>query len=319
MSDSRSKPGAGQSRLEGLALAAALLTVTLWASGFVGIRAVAPHISPGPFALGRLLVGSLALGLIVAIRRPAMPPLRTVPLLITCGVVWFALYTVTLNTAERYVDAGTAAMLVNVGPILIAILGGLFLGEGFPRRLFAGCLVAFSGAVVIGLATSSSVAASDQATLGIVLCLVAAAAYATGVTLQKPAVATTPALTVTWASCVFGAVACLPFAPQLVAEIGSAEPSVVAWLVYLGLFPTALAFTTWAYALSHTTAGRLGSMTYLVPALTVVLGWVLLGEAPPPLALIGGGVAIGGVILARWAPSPRAAPAQAAPFSAEVD
>jgi drug/metabolite transporter (DMT)-like permease len=49
-----------------------------------------------------------------------------------------------LNSGERRVDAGTAAMLVNVGPVLIAILAGLLLHEGFPRALFAGCAVAFS-------------------------------------------------------------------------------------------------------------------------------------------------------------------------------
>ena len=51
-----------------------------------------------------------------------------------CGVLWLGVYNVALNAAERRVDAGTAAMLVNVGPILIAILAGTLLhGEGFPR------------------------------------------------------------------------------------------------------------------------------------------------------------------------------------------
>ena len=56
-----------------LALGAALITVVLWASAFVGIRAVADDLDPGPFALGRLLVASLALGVLVLIRRPALP------------------------------------------------------------------------------------------------------------------------------------------------------------------------------------------------------------------------------------------------------
>jgi drug/metabolite transporter (DMT)-like permease len=45
-----------------LALAAALVTVVLWASAFVGIRAAAVDLSPGSIALGRLIVGSLSLG-----------------------------------------------------------------------------------------------------------------------------------------------------------------------------------------------------------------------------------------------------------------
>jgi drug/metabolite transporter (DMT)-like permease len=290
--------------LEGLALAAALVTVVLWASAFVGIRAAAEDLSPGPLALGRLLAGSLGLGLVVLLRRPAKPPRSAWPLILACGVLWSA-ETITLNTAERFVDAGTAAMLVNLGPILIAILGGMFLGEGFPARLFAGCLVAFVGAAIIGVATSSSPAASPDATLGIVLCLVAAVLYGIGVTVQKPVTASTPALTLTFWTCVIGAITCAPFAPGLIQEVGGARPASIGWAVYLGLFPTAIAFTTWAYALSHTTAGRLGSTSYLVPVVAIVLAWLVLGEAPPALALVGGALAIGGVVVANWTPARR--------------
>ncbi len=71
------------------------------------------------------------------------------------------------------------------------------------------------------------------------------------------------------------------------------------WAIYLGVFPTAIAFTTWAYALSRTTAGRMGALTYLVPPLAVLLGWVLLGEVPPVAALAGGALCLAGVALTR--------------------
>ena len=299
-------------RTDWLALGAALVTVVLWASAFVGIRAVIHDFGPGPLALGRLLAGAVVLTIVVAIRRPARPSRRALPFIVASGVLWFALYTVTLNTAERFVDAGTASMLVNVGPILIAILGGLFLSEGFPPRLFAGSAVAFVGAAVIGLATSTAATSTDP-TPGIVLCLLAAAAYAVGVVLQKPAVGDTPALTVTWLACVVGAVVLVPFAPALVDEARSAAPESVAWMLYLGAFPTALAFTTWAFALSRTTAGRLGSTTYLVPAIAIVLGWIILGEAPPAVAILGGVIAIGGVVIARSRPARPAAATTPAP------
>ena len=295
-----------------LAIGAALVTVVLWASAFVGIRAVADDLAPGPLALGRLLVGAAALGLVVAIRRPRLPTRRSLPFIVASGVIWFALYNLALNAGERYVDAGTAAMLVNVGPIIIAILGGLFLGEGFPRRLLLGSMVAFAGATLIGLATSDGAAGGD-ATLGIVLCLAAAVAYAMGVVLQKPAVREVPALMVTWLACVVAVVVCLPFTADLVREVGTARPESLAWLVYLGLFPTAIAFTTWAFALNRTTAGRLGSTTYLVPAIAIVLGWAMLDEVPPWLALGGGAIAIVGVMIARSSGWPRRTPATPAP------
>lgn len=282
-----------------LALGAALLTVVLWASAFVGIRAVADDLSPGSFALGRLLVGAAALAVIVAIRRPAMPTRRRdLGLIAASGVIWFGLYFLMLNAGEGLVDAGTAAMLVNVGPILIALFAGLFLGEGFPPRLVVGSAIAFSGTLVIGLASGTQ-AGEPSAPLGVLLCLLAAVAYATGVTIQKPVLARVPALTVTWIACTVGAIVTLPFGPLLVDELATAPADAIAWIVYLGILPTAIAFTTWAFALNRTSAGRLGSTTYLVPPVAIGLAWLMLNEVPPALAFLGGALCIGGVIVAR--------------------
>jgi drug/metabolite transporter (DMT)-like permease len=300
-------------RLDRLAVAAALVTVTLWASAFVGIRAVVGDFGPGSLAVGRLAVGSLALGVLVAARGIRLPARRNLLLIVGSGVLWFAIYNVTLNEAERNLDAGTAAMLVNTGPIFIALFAGLFLGEGFPPRLLLGLAVAFAGTAVIGFASSAAPAAGGNATLGIALCLAAALAYAAGVTLQKPALRTVSAPTVTWLACVTGMVVCLPFAPGLVAELGTARPSSIAWLVYLGLFPTAVAFTTWAFALSRTAAGRLGSTTYLVAPIVIVMAWAVLGEVPSWLAIAGGALCIGGVVVARSSGLRRAQPAREAP------
>jgi len=285
--------------IDRLALGAALLTVVLWASAFVGIRAVADDLSPGPFALGRLLVASAALAAIVAIRRPTMPVGRRDLVLIgVSGVIWFGGYFVALNAGEGLVDAGTAAMLVNVGPILIAIFAGLFLREGFPPRLIVGAAIAFAGTAIIGVTTGSQEGA-ESAPLGVALCLLAALAYAIGVTVQKPALVRVPALTVTWLACTVGTLVTLPFLPQLVDELGTAPGDALAWIVYLGIFPTAIAFTTWAFALNRTSAGRLGSTTYLVPPVAIGLAWLMLDEVPPALAFLGGALCICGVVVAR--------------------
>src|SRR4051812_2889354 len=194
---------------------AAAVTLVLWASAFVAIRHVGDDFSPGALSLGRLLVGSLVLGGGLVARSPRWPRRQEWPLLGTCGIAWFGLYNVALNAAERRVDAGTAAMLVNIGPILIAVLAGWLLREGFPRQLIVGSLVSFAGVVVIGTATSSH---DGSDTWGVLLCVAAAIAYAIGVVAQKPLLTTMPALEVTWVACTIGAIACLPFAPQLIHE-----------------------------------------------------------------------------------------------------
>jgi drug/metabolite transporter (DMT)-like permease len=278
------------------AVAAALVTVTLWGSAFVAIRDAGKTLSPGSLALGRLLVSLVVLGIAASIRREPLPERRDLLRIAAFGILWLGVYSFTLNAAERRVDAGTAAMLINTGPILIAILAGIFLREGFPRWLFVGCGVAFAGCVLIGLASSRS---NSGAGSGIALLIVAAFAYATAVVFQKTVLARASPLQVTWLGCAAGTLVCLPFAPTLVAELGRAGAPAVGWIVYLGLAPTALGFATWAYALRRMTAGRLASLTYLIPVVAILLAWALLGESPPWLTAVGGTLCVAGVYLAR--------------------
>ncbi|MFF0792511.1 DMT family transporter [Streptomyces spiralis] len=279
-----------------LATAAATVTVVLWASAFVSIRSAGAAYSPGALALGRLLAGAVALGAICLVRREGWPPRGAWRGIAISGLLWFGFYMVALNWGEQQVDAGTAALVVNVGPLLIALLGARLLGDPMPPRLLAGMAVSFAGAVTVGLSMSGE---GGSSVLGVALCLLAAVAYASGVVAQKPALGRASALQVTTFGCLVGAVACLPFAGQLVHEAADAPLSATLNMVYLGVFPTALAFTTWAYALARTTASRMGATTYAVPALVVLMSWLALGEVPGLLTLAGGVLCLAGVAVSR--------------------
>jgi len=283
-------------RIDRRALAAASVTVVLWASAFVAIRSGGRYFDPGALALGRLLAGSVVLGAVWLARGGGWPPRAAWPGIVCAGVLWFGVYMVALNWGEQHVDAGTAAMVVNIGPVLIAVLGGWLLREGFPRRLLAGLAVSFGGAVVVGLSESGG---GHAPLLGVGMCLLAAVSYATAVVAQKPALRHASALQVTTFGCFIGTAATLPFAGRLVSQATAAPLPATLTLVYLGVFPTALAFTTWAYALSRTTAGKMGATTYVVPALVVVMSWTILGQTPKALGFLGGALCLAGVAVSR--------------------
>jgi drug/metabolite transporter (DMT)-like permease len=278
-----------------LPLAAAAITMVLWASAFIAIRSIGAHYSPGAMALGRLAAGAAALTLVAAFRPRRIPRGRPLLLVIAYGVLWFGVYAVLVNAAEHHLDAGTTAMLINVAPILIAVLAGVYLREGFPRGLVTGLAIAFAGVATIAVATSTG--RYDAA--GVLLALGAAALYAVGVLLQKQALRDVDPFTATWLGCVAGAAACLPFTGALLTEVRTAPAAATLGVVYLGLFPTAIAFATWAYALKRMSAGSLSSSSYLVPGLAVLLSWLLLGEAPSTLALAGGALCLLGVAATR--------------------
>jgi drug/metabolite transporter (DMT)-like permease len=128
-----------------------------------------------------------------------------------------------------------------------------------------------------------------------------------GVVAQKPVLTRVSALQVTWLACTVGAVVCLPFAGTLAGELPDAPGSTIGWMVWLAVGPMALGFLTWGYALARTTAGRMGSMTYLVPPIAILLAWLLLAETPPALALVGGALCLAGVIVAQRRPATGAA------------
>ena len=111
--------------------------------------------------------------------------------------------------------------------------------------------------------------------------LVAAVLYASSVLMQKVTLRSIDALRATWLGCLVGTVVTLPFAGELVREAQAAPISALLGAAYLGAFPTAVAFTTWAYALRRMPAGRLGPLGYLVTVLSVLMSWAFLPRCRP--------------------------------------
>jgi drug/metabolite transporter (DMT)-like permease len=250
-------------------------------------------------ALGRLAIGTVLLGSMALSRPVVRLSRREFGLLVLAGLLWFGVYNVMLNEAERRVDAGTASMLVLIAPIFIIALAAAFLRERATPNLLVGGGLAFAGVLVIGFATSTG-----QATfVGVILCLIAALSSAIGVVAEKPVLSRVSALQVTWICCTVGMLLCLPFAPVLVRELRGAPANGIGWLLFLGVFPTTIAFTTWAYALARGSAGRLAATAYLVPPITIVMSWIILGEIPKLIAVLGGALCLVGVYIARKAPA----------------
>jgi drug/metabolite transporter (DMT)-like permease len=280
-----------------LVLAAVAVTVLAWASAFIVIRGVGTDFTPGSLALLRLGVGAAILAIGLVGRPWVKPSPREWLLIIGCGVMWFGVYNVALNTAEQTLDGGTTAMIVNFAPILIALGAGVFLHEGIPKWLAIGASVAFIGVLLIGFGTSADSAAGSGT--GVIWALVAALTYSVGVLLQKPALRRVPATQVTWLACAIGTVTALPFTGELIVDLQDASAASILGVVYLGVVPTAIAFSTWGYALTKMPAGQLIVSSYLVPPAAIVLGLLFLGEVPTLIAVVGGAVCLFGVVLSR--------------------
>src|SRR5688572_28076282 len=291
-----------------IALGASLL---FWASAFAAIRVGLKGYSPQSLALLRFLSGSIGVGVMAAFLPIRRPTRRELKFLIPAALAGIPIYHVSLNWAEVTVGAGPAALLINISPVMAALLATTALRERLGVAGWAGTLVSFAGAAVIALGNGWSF---DPRAVGV---LVAAAAGAVYTVLQKPLLRTfSPMAFTAWAVWI-GTACLLPLLPRLVREFHTAPASATWAGLYMGIFPTALAYAMWAKVISRMNVSRAVSFLYLVPALAVFIAWLWLGEVPSVVALLGGALIVGGVILVnagKSTPAPATSDAAARGF-----
>jgi drug/metabolite transporter (DMT)-like permease len=268
-------------------------TLIVWASAFVGVRATLSAYSPGELAFLRYATASLVLIAYLAIRRPPLPARSDWPKLALLGVVGITIYNLAMNAGEQRVTAGSAAFIVNTGPVLVAILATLFLHERLRVFGWVGILVSFCGTGVTAMGEGGGVKFEPAA----LLVFLAAVAQATFFVLQKPVLRRYSALDVTSYAIWTGTLFLLPFLPGTLQAVKAAPLNTTLAVVYLGIFPGALGYMTWSYVLARMPASRATSFLYFVPGITILIGWVWLGEVPSTISIIGGVIALGGVLL----------------------
>jgi len=264
-----------------------------WASAFPAIRLCVRHFSPGELALGRFLTASLVVAPALFFSRPRLPRLRDAGWFFLLGFLGYFVYHVCLNFGETAVTAGAASFLINTAPVWASLLAVAFLGERLGARGWIGIGVSFVGALLIAASSAEGFGLRPEALL-ILLAAVSAAIY---LVLQKKLLDRYRPLELTAYSMWAGTLLLMVFAPRLPAQVSAAPLGANLALIYLGVFPGALAYVIYAFALARLPATRLASFLYAVSPLTVVISWLWLGEVPPTFALLGGALALAGVAL----------------------
>ena len=281
--------------MERKAVAALVMTLCFWSSAFVAIRvALAGGFGPGHLALFRFLVGSAAMAVLVACKGGVrLPRWRDLPAAALHGFLGFFVYHVALNWGEQTVSAASACFLIGSIPVFMAVLAVLLLNERLSPMAWAGMAISFAGVACIALGEGDAL----RIDTGALLVLLAALGVSSYYVLIKPYLTRYGSLSYTASTMWLGTACLLVFAPGLGRTLSGASLEATLAVVYLGVCPGALAYAGWNYAISRGDVARIGTTQFLMPGITVVLGWLWLRELPSLTALAGGCIALAGVVI----------------------
>lgn len=272
---------------------AIFVTIFLWASAFVGIRAGLKDYSPEGLALLRFFVAALCmLPICFSLPKNALniPVLDRFKLL-ALGVFAIGVYNVTLNYGELNISSGMSSFIISQSPLVTACIAIAFLGERLTLLRLSGFSLSFLGVSLIASGEIGSFSWDSSLTY-ILIATFIAGCYSI---LQKPFLKKYHPIAVTTYIIWGGLFFLLIYSHQLYTEILKASIEATAVAIYLGVFPAALGYLAWSYVLMAIPASRAVSFLYFMPFLALVLGWVYLHEFPPLISFIGALLAILGV------------------------
>lgn len=273
-----------------------IATIFFWASAFVGIKIGLAGYSPGHLALLRFIVASVCMAIMYRFQEleKKMSWQDCIILLLT-GVAGIGIYNVCLNYGELAVSAGIASFIIGLMPVFTVLLCLIFLKEKLSKIAWIGIFISLIGLALLTLGEGNQ----PGIVPGILLILVSAFVGAFLTMMQKHMLQKhTPITILSWVIW-GGTLSMFIFLPSLWSEMKNADVHITAAVIYLGIFPGALAYLGWGYVLKKLSASGASVTLYALPIVSTLLGFICLGEKPGFLSLLGGGISLIGAFISH--------------------
>ncbi len=272
-----------------------LVFVVLWSTGFIAARTGLQDAGTATFLAMRFALAAVVMLPLLAVVRPAWPStardiarLAVLGLLMQCiyfGGAWAAM--------GSGVGAGTAALVLSLQPVLVTLIAGPLLGERVDRLQWLGLALGMAGVLLV---VDRKLALGLGTVSGMIWCGIALIGITAGTLFQKrfcPKMEVWPGLFIQFVT------ATVVFVPLAFAEGWSVTWSTrfVAALIWVVVFLSLISVMLLTVMIRRHAASRITSLFFLVPPITALLAWLMLGETMSPAAIAGLVLAVAGVAL----------------------
>jgi len=274
----------------------------VWGSTYLGIRYAVAEIPPFLTAGIRHFVAGAALLAWARYRRLRATRREWFHSAIA-GLLFFLIGHGTLHWAEQTVPSGLSALLVATEPVWIAVIMAVTGDAPLRPKTLLGLLLGLAG---VWLLVRVDAALTDRTQiLGAIAVLIGAAGWAAGVVYTKhvPLPGNPILRTATTLLCGSGWLLGTSVLLGEPARLQTPSPLAIGSLAFLILFGSIAAFTAYYWLLDRYPPTLVATHTYVNPAVAVVLGWALAGEAVSPTFVVALLVIVSAIALVGQSPS----------------
>ncbi len=276
-----------------------MVAIFLWASAFVGIKLALVSYSPGSLALLRFLVASLCMAPFYY-RQPQMQ--RVMPWnvripLIVAGMAGIGVYNICLNYGELSVAAGIASFIIGLMPIFTILLAVFFFKERLSAAAWFSIFLSLLGLLLMTFGEHFSM----DLMKGMLLILISTMMSSIATIIKKGYLKIYSSISVISWVIWGGTLLLFIYFPDLMVELPKADYQSTMVVIYMGIFPAALAYLAWGYVLKRVNASKAAITLYALPFASTLLGFILLQETPSLISMVGGVIALLGAVLANQA------------------
>ncbi len=272
---------------------AIIITIIFWASAFPAITIALTAYTPTQIAFLRYAIASILLLGYALIKGISLPMKKDWPAIACCGFFGFTLYNVMLNAGEMTVNAGTASFIISSEVGILALLARFFFQESLGKLGWLGVFLSIIGVGIISLSAGDKL----ELSWGVLAVFIATLSTSIYSILQKPLLRKYTPIKCTSYAIWIGTLFLFCLAPRAIFSVIDAPFQPTLAIIYMGIFPGAIAYFSWSYILSQIPASQAGSYLAIIPVVALFITWLWLGEIPTLIALLGGVIVLTGVIL----------------------